>query len=216
MPSFLAGLVAASSSTPTPPAHITPAPPAPQFTPTNIRAPKTRGRGRRTTLAVSPNRPATTPAPPSINRLLETVQAPQSLIKERGVGKGTLLRRRLGISEMNKADQTSATIYFYREARRHCGQDLSHPWTWYVEQRLAGEMVASKFSLLTRGNNRSQILDVVEGMKKFGWDEGLAKDILMSSAQRRVQNSRRQINKDIKARGGHIPRGRPPKSRAQE
>jgi len=60
------------------------------------------------------------------------------------------------------------------------------------------------------------VVDVVKGMKDFGWDETLAKDVLMTSTQRRVQNSRRKINRDIKAKGGHIPRGRPSGLRARE
>lgn len=115
-------------------------------------------------------------------------------------GKGTMLRRRMGVKENQpQSVQDSAALMLYAEAKRHCGEDLTMPWSWYVEN----------------GKSATMITKVVDAMKAHGWGPRLARDVLMNVAHRFRQNAARKQNAALKAADETFkPRtGRPPKNR---
>lgn len=108
-------------------------------------------------------------------------------------GKGTWLRRRMGIpSGIPLRDQNRAATALYTKVRTLSKQELDRPYTWYSTQGLTTDMI-----------NR-----VVAGMYKYSWDKRLARDVMMSICQRRCQNINRRENRARRAAGQEIKLGR--------
>ncbi|KAI5844801.1 hypothetical protein BZA05DRAFT_421728 [Tricharina praecox] len=108
-------------------------------------------------------------------------------------GKGTWLRRRMGIpSGIPLRDQNRAATALYTKVRTLSKQELDRPYTWYSTQGLTTDMI-----------NR-----VVAGMYKYSWDKRLARDVMMSICQRRCQNINRRENRARRAAGEEIKLGR--------
>ncbi|KAI5857800.1 hypothetical protein BZA05DRAFT_106902 [Tricharina praecox] len=121
------------------------------------------------------------------------------LVVTKGLGKGGLLRYRMGIPlDADQRTRNAAALHFYTEAKRLCGHDLSMPFSWYVAHGRAEEMIRR----------------VVDGMNEngHGWTPRLARDVLMNSCQRHVQNARRAEN-EVRRQSGNPDdkprRGRP-------
>jgi hypothetical protein len=67
------------------------------------------------------------------------------------LSKGDRLRYRMGIPpNADKRTRTATAEYFFAEARRLCGMDLSQTFTWYVLHGHALRMIQSKFASKTQ------------------------------------------------------------------
>lgn len=67
------------------------------------------------------------------------------LVVTKGLGKGGLLRYRMGIPlDADQRTRNAAALHFYTEAKRLCGHDLSMPFSWYVAHGRAEEMIRSE------------------------------------------------------------------------
>jgi hypothetical protein len=69
--------------------------------------------------------------------------------RKKGLSRGADIRERFGLpASLTEREKNTACLWFYSEAKRLCGQDLSQPFTSYARMGLAEDMVNSKSTIL--------------------------------------------------------------------